>query len=262
MNKTLLLALLGFAAICRPSFAADNFSKTNAANQPTVEVKCQLLTVPMKVLKETGNDWIANESFPPGACALVGIYQKDQLDVLWKAFSGQEGVIIKEVGDITVKSGESGKAQKGYDFSYPVDYDAAGNPTKMGTRFLGTTLEVQPFVSDVTIDLSGHLKVTQLKEITQVYPIKESDLVKKPSLAELVSAHPMGSVFNPVFDVRGVDTTVTLYTGQSIFYSMDDYENSDLLGKIPPQQMKLKDPSKRCFLIITATVIEPLATKH
>lgn len=124
---------------------------------------------------------------------------KDQLDVLWKAFSGEEGVIIKEVGDITVKSGESGKAQKGYDFSYPIDYDAAGNPTKMGTRFLGTTLEVQPFVSDVTIDLSGHLKVTQLKQITQVYPIKESDLVKKPSLAELVSAHPMGSVFNPVF---------------------------------------------------------------
>lgn len=262
MKKSLLLALLGLTAICRPSFAADNLSKTNEANQPTVEVKCQLLTVPMKVLKETGNNWIANESFPPGACALAGVLLKNQLDVLWKGLMGQEGVTIEEVGDITVKSGASGKIQKGYDFSYPVDYDATGKPTKMGTRFLGTILEVQPFVSDVTIDLSGHLKVTQLKEITQVYPIKESDLVKKPSLAELVSAHHMGSVFNPVFDVRGVDTSVTLYTGQSIFYSMDDYENSDLLGKIPSQQMKLKDPSKRCFLIITATVIEPLVTKH
>jgi hypothetical protein len=257
MKKTLLLALLGLATICRVSFGADTTSKTNSAEQSVVEVKYQILRVPIKVLKDTGNDWLGQDSYPPGACAIVGVFPKDQVDVLWSSLIGQSGVLIEEVGDITVKSGESGKIQKGYDFSYPVDYDASAKPTKMGTRFLGTTLEVQPFVSDVTINLSGHFKVTQLKEITQVYTVKESDLLKKPSLAELVSAHPMGSVFNPVFDVRGVDSTVTLYTGQSIFYSMDDYENSDLLGKIPLQQMKLKDPSKRCFLIITATVIEP-----
>lgn len=262
MNKSLLLALLALATICRVSFGANTPSKTNSTNKSVVEVKCQLLTVPFKVLEATGNDWLGKGPFPPGVCALAGVFLKKQLDVLWKGLMGQEGVIIEEVGDITVKSGASGKIQKGYDFSYPVDYDATGKPTKMGTRFLGTKLEVKPFVSDATIDLSGHFEMTQLKKITQDYPIKESDLVKQPSLAELVSALPKNSVFNPIFDGRSVDSTVTLYTGQSIFYAMDDYEDSDLLGKIPPSQMKLKDPSKRRFLIITATVIEPQAARH
>jgi hypothetical protein len=262
MNKPILLALLSLTAICRVSFGAETPSKGNSSNQSVVEVKCQILTVPVKVLKDTGLDWIGKDSFPPGVCALSGVFTKNQMDVLWKELKEQPSVLIDEVGDITVKSGESGKIQKGYDFSYPVDYDASAKPSKMGTRFLGTTLEVQPFVSDFTIDLSGHFKMTQLKEITQVYTVKESDLMKNPSLAELVSTLPKNTVFNPAFDVREVDSTMTLYTGQSIFYSMDDYENPSLAGKVPPQNMRLKDPSKRRFLIITATVIDLKTAKH
>jgi hypothetical protein len=117
MKKTLLLALLGLATICRVSFGADTTSKTNSAEQSVVEVKYQILRVPIKVLKDTGNDWLGQDSYPPGACAIVGVFPKDQVDVLWSSLIGQSGVLIEEVGDITVKSGESGKIQKGYDFS-------------------------------------------------------------------------------------------------------------------------------------------------
>lgn len=257
MNKALLLALLGFAALCRVSFGADTPSKTNSTNKSVVEVKCQILTVPMKVLKDTGNDWLGQDSYPPGACAIVGVFPKDQVDVLWKSLTGQSGVLIEEFGDITVKSGESGKIQKGYDFSYPVDYDTTGKPIKMGTEYLGTKIEVKPVVSDMTIDLYLNLEKNSLSELAQIYSIKETDLLRKPTYEQLVATLPKRPVFNPVIRHRSCESNVTLYTGQSIFYAMDDYEKSDLLGKIPLQQMKLKDPSKRCFLIITATVIEP-----
>jgi hypothetical protein len=258
MNKSYLIALLGLFTFCQVSSGAKNLTKTKAANHSSVEVKCQLVTIPSKILGNIGFKDLSEQSIP----GLVGVLSKDQMDGFWKALKGKEGFLVDEFGDVIVKSGEAGNIQKGYDFTYPVDYDASARPIKMGTLFLGTKLEVKPFVTDVTIDLYHEFKVTQLKEITQIYTVKESDLVKKPSLVELVSALPKGTVYNPVLKSRSCDGSVTLYTGQSLFYSMDDYLNTDLGGKVPNQKMKLKDPSKRCFLIITATVIEPQATKH
>jgi len=262
MNKSLLLALLGLVTICRVSFGADTPSKNNSAKQSAVEVKCQILTVPSKVLKDTGNDWLGKGSFPPGVCALAGVFQKDQVDVLWKGLIGQREVLIEEVGDITVKSGESGKIQHGYDFSYPIAYDAAAKPIKMETVFLGTKLEVKPVVSDIQIDLYLNLKKNSLKGFSRIYSMKETDLLNKPTFDELVATLPKHHVFEPVIRNEACESNVTHYTGQSIFFSMDEYENADFWGKIPPQNMKLKDPSKRRFLIITATVIEPETAKH
>jgi hypothetical protein len=262
MNKFLLLTLLGLVTICRVSFGAETPSKTNSSNQSVVEVKCQILTVPVKVLKETGLDWIGKGSFPPGVYALAGVFTKNQMDVLWKGLLGQPGVLIEEVGDVTVKSGESGKTQHGYDFSYPVDYDASAKPTNRATVFLGTKLEVKPVVSDIQIDLYLNLEKKFLEGLSQIYSIKETDLLTKPTFDELVATLPKHHVFEPVIRNQSCESNVTVYTGQSIFFSMDDYENADLWGKIPPQNMRLKDPSKRRFLIITATVIEPETAKH
>ena len=254
--KTLTIVGLVLASTCQTSIGADTCSKTNLTNKSVVEVKCQLLTVPMKVLKETGNDWIANESLPSGVCALAGIFQKNQLDVFWKGLMGQKGVTIEEVGDITVKSGASGKIQKGYDFSYPVDYDATGKPIKMRTEYLGTMFEVKPVVSDMTIDLHLNLEKNSLSELAQVYSIKETDLLRKPTYEQLVATLPKSPVFDPVIRHRSCESNVTLYTGQTIFYAMDDYDNSDFLEKIPHPQIKLKNPSKRSYLIITAKIID------
>jgi len=262
MNKPLLLALLSLTAICRVSFGADTASKANSSNQSVVEVKCQILTVPVKVLKDTGLDWIGKDSFPPGVCALSGVFTKNQMDILWKGLKEQPSVLIDEVGGITVKSGESGKIQKGYDFSYPVDYDASAKPIKMATVFLGTKLEVKPVVSDIQIDLYLNLEKKSLKGLSRIYSIKETDLLKNPTFDELVATLPKHHVFEPVISNEGCESNVTLYTGQSIFYSMDDYENADFWEKTPPQNMKLKDPSKRRFLIITATVIDLKTAKH
>jgi hypothetical protein len=258
MKKSILIVLVVLLTICRVSSDANNLTKTQAENHSSVEVKCQLVTIPSKILGNIGFKDLSEQSLP----GLVGVLSKEQMDVFWKALKGKEGVLVDEFGDVIVKSGEAGNIQKGYDFTYPVDYDASARPIKMGTLFLGTKLEVKPFVTDVTIDLYHNFKVTQLKEITQIYTVKESDLVKKPSLAELVSALPKCTVYNPVLNSRSFDGSVTLYTGQSLFYSMDDYLNTDLGGKVPHQKMKLKDPSKRCFLIITAKVIDAPAANH
>lgn len=262
MNKGLLLALLVFAAICRVSFGADTPSKTNSSKQSVVEVKCQILTVPVKLLKDTGLDWIGKGSFPPGVCALAGVFTKNQMDILWKGLLGQSGVLIEELSDIAVKSGESGKTQHGHDFSYPIAYDDAAKPIKMATVFLGTKLEVKPVVSDIQIDLYLNLEKKSLKGLSRIYSIKETDLLKNPTFDELVATLPKHHVFEPIISNEGCESNVTLYTGQSIFYSMDECENADFWGKTLPQNMKLKDPSKRRFLIITATVLEPQSAKR
>ncbi len=262
MNKSLLITLLGLLAICRISFGADTPSKTNSTNQSVVEVKCQILTVPVKVLKDTGNDSLGKDPFPPGAFAIAGIFQKTQVDSLWKGLIGNPEVLIEEVGDIAVKSGESGKIQKGYDFSYPLDYDATAKPTRMATVFLGTKLEVKPVVSDIQIDLYLNVEKKSLKGLSRIYSLKETDLLKNPTFDELVATLPKHHVFEPVIRNQSCESNVTVYTGQSIFYSMDDYENADFWGKIPPQNMMLKDPTKRRFLIITATVPESQTAKH
>ena len=253
--KTLAMVGLVLASTCQTSIGADTCSKTNLTNKSVVEVKCQLLTVPIKVLKKTENDLLRNEPFPPGVCAQDGIFQKDQLDVLWKSLMGQTEVIIEEIGDIAVKSGASGKIQKGYDFSYPVDYDNTGKPIKMRTDFLGTKIEVKSVVLDMTIDLHLNLENNSLKGLAQIYSIQEANLLRKPTFEELVATLPKRPIFDPIIRHRSCESNVTLYTGQTIFYAMDDYDNSDFLEKIPHPQIKLKDPSKRRYLIITAKII-------
>lgn len=261
MNKIPLLALLGLVSICRISFGADTPSRTNSTNQSVVEVKCQILTVPVKVLKDTGLGWLEQGSSPTGVCALAGVFTKNQVDVVWKGLLGQPGVLIEEDGDISVKSGESGKMQKGYDFSYPIAYDGASKPIKMATVFLGTKLEVKPVVSDIQIDLYLNLEKKSLKGFSRIYSIKETDLLNKPTFDELVATLPKHHVFEPVIRNQSCESNVTLYTGQSVFFSMYEYENADFWGKIPPQNMKLMYPSKRRFLIITATVSESPTSK-
>lgn len=228
MNKTLLLTILGLVTICRVSFGADNLSKTSTTNHSLVEVKCQNLTAPSKILEKTGLEYLGSQSFP----GLAGVFNKNQLDVYWKALKGQEGVLIQDIGNVTVKSGESGKIQKGYDFSYPVDYDATGKPAKMETVFLGTKLEVKPVVSDIQIDLYLNLETMSLTGLSKIYSIKEADQLRKPTFEELVSTLPKHPVFDPVIRNRACESNLTIYTGQTIFYSMDDNENSDLLNSV------------------------------
>jgi hypothetical protein len=262
MKKSILIVLVGLLTICRVSSGANNLTKTQAVNHSSVEVKCQLLTVPVKVAKDTGNDWLGKEPSPPGVGALGGFFQKNQVDVLWKSLTGQSGVLIEEFGDVTVTSGTSGKIQKGYEFSYPLVYDTTAKPIKMGTVFLGTKLEVKPVVSNIQIDLYLNLETKSLIGLSQIYSIKEEDLLRKPTFEELVSTLPKHPIFNPHISNRSCESNVTLYTGQTVFLSMDDYENSDFLAKVPPWQMKLKDPSKRRFLIITAKVIDAPAANY
>jgi hypothetical protein len=254
MNKTILIALFGIVSICRVSFGDDNPTNNNPANQPKVELKFHTLTLPVKVAEDTGNNWMSNQTQYFGTC--VGVFPKKAMDiVLWKSLKQHKEVLLEDFATITVKSGQSETTQKGYEFSYPIEYDATAKPIKMNTHFLGTKLEVKPIVSNGSIDLSFKFERRNLKEITQVYSVNESDLMKKPSLAELVSALPKNTVFNPVFENCSFDGSVRIYKEQTIFYSMDEYENAALFGKVPLQQMKRKDPSKRHFLIITAKVI-------
>jgi hypothetical protein len=258
MNKSLLLALLSFTAICRISFGADTPPKTNSSNQSVVEVKCQILTASSKALEESGMEYL-NEAYP----GLAGVFTKKQLDIVWKHLKGQKGILIDEFGDSTVKSGESGKIEKGYDFSYPVEYDASAKPIKMGTVFLGTKLELKPVESNGSINLSFKFEVRRLKEVRQIYKVTETDLLKKPTMSELVSNFPKSEVFIPVYEsVQILNGSLMLYTDQTAFFSLDECESPIVTGKGPPQKMKLKDPSKRHFLIITATVLEPQTAQH
>ena len=136
MNKSFLIALLGLFTFCKVSSGANNLTKTKAANHSSVEVKCQLVTIPSKILGNIGFKDLSEHSIP----RLVGVLSKDQMDGFWKALKGKEGVLVDELGDVIVKSGEAGNIQKGYDFTYPVDYDASARPIKWVLFFWAPSL--------------------------------------------------------------------------------------------------------------------------
>jgi hypothetical protein len=249
--KTVAMVGLVLVSISRVSLGAGNQSKSDSKNSSTVEVKCQLLKAPSKVLKEAGLEYL-NASH----LGLAGVFSQQQLDVVWKALKEKKGVTIEELDHITVKSGTSGKIQKGYDFSYPTDYDASGKPTRMDSVFLGTKLEVKPESSDNSIELSYNWETRRLKEVMKIYRVKEEDLSKKPTLSQLVSTFTNSTVFFPTWETWKIEGgTVMLYTGESAFYSFEEYETNITSFKDHPKQNKLKDPSKRQFFIITAKTI-------
>jgi hypothetical protein len=250
--KTLALVGLVLVLISRVSLGAENQSKSDSTNNSTVEVKCQLLKTPSKVLKETGLEYLNAEPH----LGLGGVFTKQQLDVVWEALKEKKGVTIEELAHITLRSGTSGKIQKGYDFSFPVDYDASGKPTRMDSVFLGTKLEVKPESSDNSIEVSFNYENRQLKEVMQIYRVKEEDLLKKPTLSQLVSTVTNNTIFLPTWKTEKLESTsVMLYTDQSAFYSFEEYQTNIASVKDHPKQMKLKDPSKREFFIITAKTI-------
>jgi hypothetical protein len=256
--KTLAMVGLVLVSTSRLSYGAENKSKSNSTNNSTVEVKCQLLKTPSKVLKETGLEYLNAEPHP----GLAGVFTKQQLDVVWKALKEKKGVTIEELAPIAVRSGTSGKIQKGYDFSYPVDYDASGKPTRMDSVFLGTKLEVKPEASDNSIEVSFNYETRQLKEVMQIYRVKEEDLLKKQTLSQLVSTFTNNTIFLPTWNtVKLESTSVMLYTDQSAFYSFEEYETNIESVKDRPKQMKLKDPSRRQFFIITAKITNSSSSK-
>ena len=255
MNLFKTLAMVGLVGVGMMGNGLCAEVKSDSTNNSTVEVKCQLLKTPSNLLKEAGLEYLNAEPH----LGMVGVFTKKQLVVVWKALKGKKGVIIEEFDPITVRSGTSGKIQKGYDFSYPIDYDTSGKPTRTDSVFLGTKIEVKPEASDNSIELSFNWETRRLKEVMQIYRVKEDDLSKKLAFSQLVSTFTNSPVFLPTWETWKIEGgTVMLNKGQSAFYSFEEYETNIASVKDRPKQIKLKDPSEREFFIITAeTILSP-----
>jgi len=179
------------------------------------------------------SDWLLENRIDHDATDLRASVQE------W--ISNSRGKVI-ETAACTVASGKRGKTQSGKDYIFPTEFDPPKVPKKVvlsgketvpitrekgadpETRYLGTVLEIHPFLdpNQITIDLHLAPSIVKLKHKTQWPSQKEKSI---------------SSVEMPIFQKMKVTTMVSAYSG-----------HYTLLGTNRP--LKASDPIRKNPLIL------------
>ncbi|MCB1226066.1 MAG: tetratricopeptide repeat protein [Verrucomicrobiales bacterium] len=243
----------------------------------------------------------AASSISPGILAFSGVFTDPQFQVVIRALSQKKGVDLMSAPSVTTKSGQRASVEVVREFIYPTEFDppeipqqfgSTGNttfggalggtsvggafpvtpttPTTFEMRPVGVRLEVDPVLGadGYTIDLNLAPEVTEFEGfINYGSPIQTtgSDALGNPRQIVLTE-----NVINqPVFSSRKVQTSVTIWDGQTVAMGgliredVQDVEDKvPVLGDIPILgrlfQTKAEDHFKRNLMVfVTANVIDP-----
>lgn len=174
-----------------------------------------------------------------GVLALAGIFTNPQFQVVLRAINQQKGVDLVSAPKVTVKNGIKATINITRKFPYPKDYSppqvpqtqgsggfqpaTPATPTSFETRNVGVQLEVEPTVraDGYTIDLVLSPQITEFQGFvnygTPIQTIAPKQTIAGINLPETVSVTLTPNAINqPVFSVRQVDTSVTVYDGQTV----------------------------------------------
>ncbi len=247
----------------------------------------------------------AVSSLSPGVAAFAGVFTDPQFQVVIRALSQKKGVDLMSAPSVTAKSGQRATVEVIREFLYPTEFDPpeipqqfGGNlgfaggglglggstgggfpvtpttPTTFEMRPVGVRLEVDPVLGGdgYTIDLTLAPEVTEFEGfINYGSPIQTSgtDALGNPRPIILTE-----NVINqPVFSSRKVNTSVTIWDGQTVALGgliredVQDVEDKiPLLGDIPILgrlfKTKAEDHFKRNLMVfVTASVIDPSGQK-
>jgi general secretion pathway protein D len=182
----------------------------------------------------------------PGILGLAGVFSEAQFQVVIRALSQQKGVDLMSAPKVTTKSGNKATIKIIREFPYPSDFDppqvpeqnnqigggadggiimiggmvAPATPTSFEKRDVGVSLEVEPQVGadNYTIDLSLSPEVVEFDGFVNYgSPIigpRYNPLIV-PSGIDVFTITP--NVMNqPIFSVRKVTTSVTIWDGQTV----------------------------------------------
>lgn len=211
-----------------------------------------------------------------GVLALAGIFTNPQFQVVLRALNQKKGIDVLSAPKVTTKSGSSATVEVVREFRYPNTYSPPEIPTSTGSgpqpitpatptdfdmKKVGVVLEVEPTVGsdNYTIDLRLLPQVTEFEGfINYGSPIESQGVVVTENYINY-----------PVFSERRVETSVSIYDGQTVVLGgliREDVQKvadkTPLLGDLPLAgalfRSQVDQHLKRNLIIfVTASLIDP-----
>jgi len=235
-------------------------------------------------------------SVSSGIFSVSGVLTDPQFQVVVRALSQKKGVDLMSAPSVTTKSGVKAKVEVIREFLYPTEFDppqipqnfsgqsgggltAASDgsfpvtpttPTAFQTKNIGVSMEVDPTVGPdgYTIDLVMSPEVIEFEGfINYGSPITttSTDALGNPSTITLTE----NRIPQPVFTTRRVNTSVTVWDGQTVALggliredAQSVQDKVPLLGDLPLIgrlfQTKSEDHFKRNLMVfVTARLMDP-----
>ena len=177
----------------------------------------------------------------PGILSLAGVFTNPQFQVVLRALSQSKGIDLVSAPKVTTKSGMNAKIEIVREFRYPTNFDPPQLSKSQGTTYspvvpntpsswdvknTGITLEVVPTVGPdlYTIDLQLVPRVIEFDGFinygSPIYATVENatgalDLIgiARPSFTFEATSN---NINMPVFSTREVETTVSVYDGETV----------------------------------------------
>ena len=211
-----------------------------------------------------------------GVLALAGIFTNPQFQVVLRALNQKKGVDVLSAPKVTTKSGSSATVEVIREFRYPAEYEppqipqstGAGTqpitpatPTSFTMKPTGVRLQVEPTVGsdNYTIDLRLVPEVTEFEGfINYGSPIRNRGIVVTENVINY-----------PVFSERKVETSVSIYDGQTVVLGglmREDVQKvndkTPLIGDIPFAGALFRSQSdqhikRNLVIFVTATLMDP-----
>ena len=208
--------------------------------------------------------------------ALAGIFTNPQFQVVLRALNQKKGIDVLSAPKVTTKSGSSATVEVIREFRYPSEYEppqvpqttgsgtqpiTPATPTSFEMKPVGVRLEVEPTVGsdNYTIDLRLVPEVTEFEGfINYGSPILNRGVVVTENVINY-----------PVFSERKVETSVSIYDGQTVVLGglmREDVQKvndkTPLLGDIPMAGALFRSQSdqhikRNLVIFVTATLIDP-----
>ena len=177
----------------------------------------------------------------PGVFSVAGIFSDAQFQMVVHALNQKKGVDLMAAPKVTTKSGQKATVKIVDEFIYPRQYDPpqipqstsnSGTPPTVTPSFprdfhmepLGVILEATPRIGSdgYTIDLDLNPKVTDFDGfINYGSPLNSVGYVRTTGtggiiLTPFIQTLTTNTINQPVFSVREVNTSVTVWDGQTV----------------------------------------------
>ncbi|MFM8458361.1 MAG: type II secretion system protein GspD, partial [Chthoniobacterales bacterium] len=211
-----------------------------------------------------------------GVLALAGIFTNPQFQVVLRALNQKKGIDVLSAPKVTTKSGSSASVEIVREFRYPEEYEppqipqttgfgtqpvTPSTPTTFTMKPVGVRLEVEPTVGadNNTIDLRLLPEVTEFEGfINYGSPIQNQGVVVTENVINY-----------PVFSQRKVETSVSIYDGQTVALGgliREDVQKvtdkTPILGDIPLagalfRSQADKHIKRNLVIFVTAKLMDP-----
>lgn len=212
-----------------------------------------------------------------GVLALAGVFTNPQFQVVLRALNQKKGIDVLSAPKVTTKSGSQATVEIVREFRYPEEYDppqvpqqtggsgaqvvTPATPTTFTMKPVGVRLEVEPTVGsdNYTIDLRLLPEVTEFEGfINYGTPILNRGVEVTPNVINY-----------PVFSQRKVETSVSIYDGQTVALGgliREDVQKvtdkTPILGDIPIagalfRSQADKHVKRNLIVFVTAKLMDP-----